>query len=756
MIPTIDPKDPELVSEDTAQSASARKRSKVSRACDECRRKKIKCDATFLANSNTLLKPCTNCYKYNCSCSFTRVPLKRGPSKGFARDGSGYERRRSSSVHSVSSSQSVTSPVPSHASLPIPPANPVSLPRLNVPGDGLLSPKAVPPTNLFWKVPYELPSFSDRRSSVASADSFRRPSIYQSDSEDDFYSATGSQRNSISQAPRQRNLSPALSVSSTSSLNNRIKSLNMVASTLESNIHNYYSQGFNSSLPILPLDERILSTLLSNVSNGSSSASWDAIRSPILELFDKSILMLLRSYESQFNFNDLLDHVTEMQSIYPRIRSHLLSDELLKLIFLMSGVLTDYALILTGQPYSTGLSITVSVFNDWKTYENVQRVLVINRAGSLDLDYDSLPFLFARCYLSLATLDLIYSLSFSSPRLISSFANLPILDIVQKCGITKDAKLDETPLPVLDQFLNCFLPGDTYPTALNTLKTGLVLLDFTNNRSTTLRFPFINIHDDNHMTGLSHLLSNVSDFMSQFTEVHSDSKDSQLLFLRCIWAFWEIGSVLSELIDHFISSSANSQVGDKDASFFYEHQLKVTTLLGTFSNIASAFLTSSTTAASHPPPSISPFHIISMVESFKMVQFLNKLIASFISLNEKLEKRELEDELSKCKEELNNLNERFQAVSSVQTLPVVHVLFRDLVFSSNRLDTQRDRASSVVSATTTTSTATTTATTKKSSFGNLLHSDEENILPTVIDWCKEQKHSAEMFLNKNDLNGWLY
>ena len=55
-----------------------RKRSKVSRACDECRRKKIKCDAASEAGD----EPCSNCRRSSSRCLFSRIPQKRGPSKG--------------------------------------------------------------------------------------------------------------------------------------------------------------------------------------------------------------------------------------------------------------------------------------------------------------------------------------------------------------------------------------------------------------------------------------------------------------------------------------------------------------------------------------------------------------------------------------------------------------------------------------------------------------------------------------------------
>lgn len=57
--------------------SSARKRSKVSRACDECRRKKIKCDAQTEEGS------CSNCRRSTVECQFSRIPQKRGPSKGY-------------------------------------------------------------------------------------------------------------------------------------------------------------------------------------------------------------------------------------------------------------------------------------------------------------------------------------------------------------------------------------------------------------------------------------------------------------------------------------------------------------------------------------------------------------------------------------------------------------------------------------------------------------------------------------------------
>ncbi|EMC99675.1 hypothetical protein BAUCODRAFT_346869 [Baudoinia panamericana UAMH 10762] len=59
-----------------------RERTKVSRACDECRRKKIRCDAV----DETGITACSNCARTGAICAFSRQPMKRGPSKGYIKE----------------------------------------------------------------------------------------------------------------------------------------------------------------------------------------------------------------------------------------------------------------------------------------------------------------------------------------------------------------------------------------------------------------------------------------------------------------------------------------------------------------------------------------------------------------------------------------------------------------------------------------------------------------------------------------------
>lgn len=60
----------------------ARKRAKVTRACDECRRKKIRCDA----ESERPGIQCSACKRADQVCDFRRAPQKRGPSKGYIKE----------------------------------------------------------------------------------------------------------------------------------------------------------------------------------------------------------------------------------------------------------------------------------------------------------------------------------------------------------------------------------------------------------------------------------------------------------------------------------------------------------------------------------------------------------------------------------------------------------------------------------------------------------------------------------------------
>lgn len=230
------------------QGNPPRKRSKVSRACDACRRKKVKCNADYSQSLQKVTKICDNCSKNQDTCTFSRIPLKRGPSKGYIRD---LEERAETKrivlppIGNPNVPPTSGTPANATANAAVGPATSTNATSTSATGPNNSNTTTVP----FWKVPYEMPSHHpttdvSRRLSVelvlstSTAGSLvsgstnsrsRLPSIHHydssivSDSEDDFYSALSlknSRRLLLASSPRN-------SISSMSSLNGRILKVNL-------------------------------------------------------------------------------------------------------------------------------------------------------------------------------------------------------------------------------------------------------------------------------------------------------------------------------------------------------------------------------------------------------------------------------------------------------------------------------------------------------------------------------------------------
>ncbi|RDX43515.1 hypothetical protein OH76DRAFT_1487785 [Lentinus brumalis] len=58
-------------------SAQNAKKRRIQRACDMCRRKKIRCDGAQMPNNR-----CSNCVSYRLECTYVEAAKKRGPPKG--------------------------------------------------------------------------------------------------------------------------------------------------------------------------------------------------------------------------------------------------------------------------------------------------------------------------------------------------------------------------------------------------------------------------------------------------------------------------------------------------------------------------------------------------------------------------------------------------------------------------------------------------------------------------------------------------
>ncbi|PNY29113.1 Transcriptional activator protein acu-15 [Tolypocladium capitatum] len=91
--------DSHLLMEDTNEA----KRRRIARACDMCRKKKIKCDGKLPA--------CTHCINYKTDCVFTQVEKKRSPPKG-AKYIEGLENRLGRMEHLLRLSGESTTAIP--------------------------------------------------------------------------------------------------------------------------------------------------------------------------------------------------------------------------------------------------------------------------------------------------------------------------------------------------------------------------------------------------------------------------------------------------------------------------------------------------------------------------------------------------------------------------------------------------------------------------------------------------------------------
>lgn len=156
-------------SSNSPPASGNKKRTKASRACDQCRKRKIKCDYSEEKGI------CTSCSKNAEKCAFDRIPLKRGPSKGYVR---GHSRTRS--VSSQQDGTDMPSPPSRSSSVLLPPLAQY-LPQPGAAKGAGAGAAAAAPTSTpvsgasigqqqFWKVPYhDFPN--QRRGSIDSLQS---------------------------------------------------------------------------------------------------------------------------------------------------------------------------------------------------------------------------------------------------------------------------------------------------------------------------------------------------------------------------------------------------------------------------------------------------------------------------------------------------------------------------------------------------------------------------------------------------------
>ncbi|KAG7861025.1 hypothetical protein KL939_001592 [Ogataea angusta] len=636
-----------------------RKRSKVSRACDECRRKKIRCDALLDHTNTHVTKMCSNCEKSGDVCLFTRVPMKRGPSKGYTKlsgdngnqsasktsprlrtpshgsypqlQGIGQQQLSPGQQHaplfSPNSSSGSGTPAYQASQSPqviLPPLNPHILPPLRGRSSSLTSAgQTTRQQPMFWKVPYEMPAFEGRRDSIDSISSSisgsfplsARPSIQgnspklapsfgldnlpTSDSEDEFLNNNSSrlarpsfQVPLVSTRSKEGTVSPVPSHNSLQSLNQNFSRLAIPApqfktahllKSIDHNLDVYFSK-LHAQYPILTEKGQIQESL--------EQLQTDEYAT-VLELFNYS-LQVLNSVDANFDFNVIVSSFQQISLIYAS-KSFINNNVHAKTLFLLTFVLLNYTVILSGHEYSIGFTISFSIFNDWKIYK----------------EPSSSPLF--RAFMHLVVLDNIFALSFGTPRNTSLAFNQSYLH-----EYAKSLKASESEsLEYVTVGLNLLLLPPTDPTTSIPRESKLYLLND--------KYKFLSI-----LEAESDICCLIRNFSSSLENLRTTEADDFVFDLQL--EFSKLCKRLIYLIDE--------QVDDLEL-------LKIQPLL--------------------------PLYVL---KCFKILLSLKSLISSLISFNITISNDDFKDRLAKLIDTIDANMERLRHLRT--TIPFLKVLISSL------------------------------------------------------------------------------
>ena len=396
--------------DDGGQRARPKKRTKILRACDVCRRKKVRCDAVYLVAESRVTQICENCRKHGEECTFSRIPMKRGPTKGFVRE----KLEREMLVPTQSLTPTSTLPHISPPAAPLIPQGPqllknvpIKLPPLFPSIKSEATPLAMdrntspPILGPFWKVPYEMPT--------PQAPVLRRKLLVESllstltlgvpripvpldsalylDSDDDFYSVR-------LRGPLLGLNLPRNSVLLLLLLNGRIKKVTLsshlpqIATTptvgtsvppepLEQNIRTYYHQ-IHGDFPILTNDNGAIPRFLESI-------SVDDERSvKIAQLFAQALANLIHYRQA---------HVSDHVAILSRLADMpcLGLPQPVLILFMATFLLTNYAIFLAGENYSIGIGMSVLVFHDLRVLEGFAALMASGKQPVADTPEVMLP-----------------------------------------------------------------------------------------------------------------------------------------------------------------------------------------------------------------------------------------------------------------------------------------------------------------------------------------------------------------------------
>ncbi|GME86733.1 unnamed protein product [[Candida] boidinii] len=519
----------------------------------------------------------------------------------------------------------------------------------------------------------------------------------ESDSEDEFLNRTRSSRANISipltsntkntndntnnnnntnnneskSPPRMVSSSPVPSISSLASLNSNMAKLNLplipsitttgsqqnqqklynLMRNIENNLHIYYNK-FNNSFTILPLEKEIIIQSILKIINIEEYLT-------VIEFFNNSILILNSCDSPHFNFNDIIQLFLQVTNIYSN-KNFINKDENLKLIFSCSLVILNYSVLLTGNNYSLGLSITFSIFNDWKMFRDLNGSLNENKFQILDNDPqgNGLKINFIRILISFLILDNLYSLSFGTPKF-SSISNsfnesTNFEDFIIKCYPNINSKV-------------------SYEKSIYNFTLGLILISYNNSKLNN--YLLINKSNESNNNPNSivfkkfnwNLLNSNFNF-SKFLTILKEIDDLINFFNDLNNHYQNLSKKLndsSDNNDNNMNDSFNSNF-EEEEDFIFEFQLKFSKIAKTLTNAIQSLMNDSnlinlnnSSDSSNHIFRLSPFIILVVIKTIKTVYLLLSLLRSLIELNEIINFNDLKTRLPKLENELSIIESTF-------------------------------------------------------------------------------------------------
>lgn len=345
-----------------------------------------------------------------------------------------------------------------------------------------------------------------------------------------------------------------------------------------------------------------------------------------IEYFNLSLVSLI-NYQAPNNLTNNIQLFNYLLSFYPFNQFNIKLNDNILILFFSSILLINYSILLNGDIYSLGISISVSIFNDFKVLENFNE-LVIGAFERNDLkereifnDIDNIKIYLPKLYYSLFIIDHCYTLSFG----IQSFINNDNFNLLYN-NIDKFTKVTSS-------------SSKDYDAGNINFKIGLIINELINTRN-NLVINDVMSKDKNPIIIAS--LSNSSTLSRLINDYLQNSNSFSKFFFTLIKDKYELINYLLEINNLLKTLNLND---DESLEILHDYQLKLGRLIKKLSSSIinlSNFISTVKSSNSASPGSksaggdvsnelINPFLNIGYGQSYKLIKLCKLIIDSIIA-----------------------------------------------------------------------------------------------------------------------------